>query len=94
MMIPRPQPTEVNRLASEAIDLRENEGISMLEAIQTVCSQARVPNDRHTADDREHVQAYLHLLQDAVTDEVYARKHHAADPAVIAHAATVNLKGA
>ena len=92
-MIPRPYPTEVNRLASEAIDLRENEGISMLEAIQTVCSQARVPTT-DTPLTIGNIQAYLHLLQDAVTDEVYARKHHAADPAVIAHAATVNLKGA
>ena len=92
-MIPRPEPPEVNRLATEAIDLRENEGISMLEAIETACCQSRVP----TTDKPltiGNIQAYLHRLQDAVTDEVYAQKHHAADPAVIAHAANVNLKGA
>ena len=89
MIIPRPYPTEVNRLATQAIDLRENEGISMLEAIQTVCSHAFIPptDDAMTLG---NVQAYLHQLQDAVTDEVYARKHHAADPAVIAHAANEN----
>ena len=74
MMIPRPEPTEVNRLASEAIDLRENEGISMLEAIQTVCSHAFIPptDDAMTIG---NVQAYLHQLQDAVTDAVYAQKY-------------------
>ena len=79
-MIPRPEPTEVNRLASEADGLRINEGISMLEAIETVCGQALVP----TTDEPltiGNVQAYLHRLQDAVTDEVYARKYNDTEPA-------------
>ena len=75
-MIPRPYPTEVNRLATQAIDLRRkrHKGISMLEAIQTVCSHAFIPptDDAMTIG---NVQAYLHQLQDAVTDAVYARKY-------------------
>ena len=74
MMIPKPEPTEVNRLATQAIDLRENEGISTLEAIQTVCSQSRVPTS-DTPLTIGNVQAYLYLLQDAVTDAVYAQKY-------------------
>ena len=74
-MIPRPTPTEVNRLAINAIGLREKEGISMLEAIETVCGEALVP----TTDKPltiGNVQAYQHRLQDAVTDAVYAQKYH------------------
>ena len=79
-MIPKPQPTEVKRLATQAIELRENEGISMLEAIQTVCGESRVPKTE-TRLTIGNLKAYMHLLQDAVTDEVYAQKHHAAEPA-------------
>ena len=75
-MIPEPQATQVNRVANQALYLRENEGISMLEAIETACSQAFIPptDDAMTIG---NVQAYLHQLQDAVTDEVYKRKYHA-----------------
>ena len=77
-MIPTPRPYEVNRLATQAIEMREKEGISMLEAIETICSHAFIPptDDAITIG---NVQAYLHQLQGAVTDEVYARKHHDAD---------------
>ena len=74
MMIPTPEPTEVNRLATEAIELRETEGITMLEAIETVCNLSLVP----TTDKPlkiGNVKAYEHLLQTAVTDAVYARIH-------------------
>ena len=70
-MIPRPEPTEVKQLASKAINLLKDEGISTQEAIETVCSQALVP----TTDKPlmiENVQAYLRLLQDAVTHKVNA----------------------
>ena len=74
-MIPRPEPTEVNRLATEAIELRKDEGITLLEAIETVSNLAPVP-----ATDKPlkigNVKAYEHLLQEAVTDEVYKRKYH------------------
>ena len=68
-MTPRPEPTEVKQLASKAINLPKDEGISMQEAIETVCSQALVP----TTDKPltiENVQTYLRLPQDAVTHEV------------------------
>ena len=42
-MTPRPEPTEVKQLASKAINLRKDEGISTQEAIETMCSQALVP---------------------------------------------------
>lgn len=78
-MIPKPDPTEVKRLADQAIELRENEGISMLEAIQTVCGQTRVPKTQ-TPLTIGNVRAYIHLLHDAVTDAVYAQKYSATKP--------------
>ena len=69
MMIPTPEPAEVNRLATEALKLRKDEGITLLEAIETVCNLSLVP-----ATDKPlkigNVKAYEPLLQDAVINEV------------------------
>ena len=81
-MIPRAKPTEVKQLASKAINLLKDEGISMQEAIETMYSQALVPTtDTHKLDSEdktlyikpltiENVQAYPRLPQDAVTHKV------------------------
>ena len=60
-----------------------NENITMLEAIETACSHAFIPqtDDAMTIG---NVQAYLHQLQDAVTDEVYTQRYHPAEQAVLA----------
>ena len=73
-MIPTPSTIEVKRLATQAIKMRDKEGITTLEAIETVCSHAFIPptDDAITIG---NVQAYLHQLQDAVMDEVYAQKY-------------------
>ena len=68
-MIPRPEPTEVKQLASKAINLPKNEGISTQEAIETMGSQALVPTiDKPLTI--KNVHAYLRLPQDAVTHKV------------------------
>ena len=68
-MTPRPEPTEVKQLASKAINLPKDEGISMQEAIETMCSQALVPTiDKPLTI--KNVHAYLRLPQDAVTHKV------------------------
>ena len=90
-MIPKPEPTEVNRLAVQAVELREKEGISILEAIQTVCGETRVPKTQ-TPLTIGNVRAYMHLLHDAVTDAVYAIKYHATEPAVLAELTDAELE--
>ena len=79
-MIPTPSTYEVKRLAKQALEMCEKEGISTLEAIHTICNNAFVPqtDDALTIG---NVQAYLYKLRDAVVDEVYAQLHNAADPA-------------
>ena len=74
-MMHEPQANQVNRVANQAIYLQENENITMLEAIETACSQAFIP-ETDDALTIGTVQAYLHQLQDAVTQAVYAQKYH------------------
>ena len=90
-MIPTPQTIEVYQLANRAIELRRNESITMLEAIETVCSLVEVPSTEKPLK-LGNVQAYQHRLQDAVTDAVYKLKYHVTDPAVIAELSDEELE--
>lgn len=80
-MIPKPEPTEVNQLATQAIDFRKKESITLLEAIETVCCQALVPKTDKPLT-IGNVKAYLHLLQDTVIGEVHAQLSHAAETVI------------
>ncbi len=66
----KPETTEVIQLATQAIEYRKKEGITVLDAIEIICGEALVPTTNVPLTIKD-VQEYLRLLQNAVSDEVF-----------------------
>ena len=71
-MIPTPDPTEVNRLATDAIERREKEDMTWRHAIETVCGESRVPKT-DTPLTMGDLRSYIHRLETAVAKELHQR---------------------
>ena len=71
-MIPKLDPTEVNRLATQAIELRAKEDMTWRNAIETVCGKTRVPKTERPLTIGD-LRSYIHRLENAVIQELHRR---------------------